>query len=92
MMIFMDLKGLRKKIDEIDDELVDVISRRISLMPEVAEVKRRENVGIDQQDREREVIDNIRKKAEEKGLDPNFMEKIMSEIITESKKIQKRNM
>ena len=88
----MDLKSLRKKIDEIDDELVDVISRRISLMPEIAEKKRRENVGSDQQDREREVIDNIRKKAEEKGLDPNFMEKIMSEIITESKKIQKKNM
>ena len=88
----MDLKSLRKKIDEIDDELVDVISRRISLMPEVAEVKRRENVGIDQQDREKEVIDNIRKKAGENGLDQDFMEKIMSEIITESKKIQKRNM
>jgi len=88
----MDLKSLRKKIDEIDDELVDVISRRISLMPEVAEVKRRENVGIDQQDREREVMVNIRKKALEKGLDQDFMEKIMSEIITESKKIQKRNM
>lgn len=91
-MVFMDLKSLRKKIDEIDDELVDVISRRLSLMPEIAEVKRRENVGIDQQDREREVIVNIRKKAGENGLDQDFMEKIMSEIITESKKIQKRNM
>jgi len=72
----MDLKSLRKKIDEIDDELVDVISRRISLMPEVAEVKRRENVGIDQQDREREVMVNIRKKAGENGLDQDFMERL----------------
>lgn len=88
----MDLKCLRKKIDELDDELVDVISRRLSIMPEIAEVKRRENVGIDQQEREREVIENIRKKAGESGLDPDFMERIMSLIITESKKVQKKNM
>ena len=88
----MDLKSLRKKIDEIDDELVEIISKRLSIMPEIAEVKRRQNVGIDQQAREKEVIENIRKKARENCLDPDFMEKIMTEIINESKKIQRKSM
>ncbi len=84
----MELEDLRKQIDEIDEELVEVISRRLSIMPEVAEIKRSQNVGIDQKGREREVLENIRRKAGEKGLDPDFVEKIMIEIIGESKKIQ----
>ena len=88
----MGLEDLRRQIDEIDEELVEVISRRLSIMPEVAEIKRRGNVGIDQEGREREVIENIRRKAEEKNLDPDFVEKIMVEIIGESKRIQQRNL
>lgn len=84
----MKLEDLREQIDEIDEELVEVISRRLSIMPEVAEIKRSRNVGIDQEGREREVIENIRKKAEERRMDPDFVERIMTEIISESKKIQ----
>lgn len=84
----MELEDLRRQIDEIDEELVEVISRRLSIMPEVAEIKRSQNVGIDQEEREREVLENIRRKAGEKGLDPDFVERIMIEIISESKKIQ----
>lgn len=88
----MELRDLRRQIDELDEELVEIISKRLSIMPVVAEIKRSQNVAIDQKRREEEVIDNIRKKAEHRNLDPDFVERIMVELISESKRIQQRNL
>ena len=88
----MELKDLRKQIDELDEELLLVISKRFSLMPLVAEIKRKSNLDVKQNGREKELITDIRSKAEQKNLDPDFIERIITEIMTESKKIQKRSM
>ncbi|MFH1127637.1 MAG: chorismate mutase [archaeon] len=88
----MELEDLRKQIDELDELLLEVMSKRLSLMPRVAEIKRCRGIDIDQQDRERQLVENIRRKAKQKGLDPDFIERIITEIIKESKSIQKKNM
>ncbi len=88
----MELEDLRKQIDELDCELLEVISRRLAIMPMVADVKREQNAPVNQEDRERELMANIRRKADEVGLDPDFVERIMTEIIAESKRIQERSM
>ena len=48
----MELKDLRKQIDELDEELLLVISKRFSLMPLVAEIKRKSNLDVKQNGRE----------------------------------------
>ncbi len=88
----MELEDLRKQIDELDCELLEVISRRLALMPKVADVKRECNAPVNQEDRERELIESMRKMAQEREMSPDFVERIMREIITESKRIQERSM
>lgn len=88
----MELEDLRKQIDELDCELLEVISRRLALMPRVADVKREQNASVNQEDRERELMANMRKMAQEREMSPDFVERIMREIIAESKRIQERSM
>ena len=88
----MELEDLRKQIDELDCELLEVISRRLALMPMVADVKREQNASVNQEDRERELMANMRKMAQEREMSPDFVERIMREIIAESKRIQERSM
>ena len=88
----MELEDLRKRIDELDCELLDVISRRLALMPMVADVKREQNAPVNQEDRERELMEGMRKMAQERGMSADFVERIMAEIIAESKRIQERSM
>ncbi len=88
----MELEDLRKQIDELDCELLEVISRRLALMPKVADVKREQNASVNQEDRERELMANMRKMAQEREMSPDFVERIMREIIAESKRIQEQSM
>lgn len=88
----MNLEDLRKHIDELDYELLEVISRRLALMPMVADVKRSQNTSVNQENRERELMARMRKMAQKKEMNPDFVERIMREIITESKRIQERSM
>ena len=87
----MELDDLRKKIDEADEELLNIIAERLSLMPKIAAIKQSQNISINQETREKEVIEKIRKKAVQRKLNPDFIEKIIIEIIQESKKIQEKN-
>ena len=42
----MDLKKLREEIDKIDDEILDLLDKRMSIVKEVGELKLKSNVAI----------------------------------------------
>ena len=52
----MNLEEIRVKLDEIDKELVEVVAKRIALIPSVAEYKKENNVAIYDPEREKEII------------------------------------
>jgi len=85
----MDLKELRAKLDEIDEELVNVIAKRVALIPEVAKYKK-EN-GLPRKDAEREdgLIEAKRKIATELGVSPELVEDVFRRLIQESHIIEK---
>ena len=55
----MDLKELRKNIDEIDRELVDLFVRRMSISAEVAEYKREVGMPVLDPARERALLERV---------------------------------
>lgn len=83
-----DLKKLRKKIDSIDRKIIYLLCKRFEAVEEVAKVKK--NLGLDVNDeaREREVIQNCKRAA--KNLDEEFVEELARLILAQSKKIQSR--
>lgn len=84
----MELATIRKELDQIDKELVSLLAKRLSLMPEVAQYKKRNKVDVDQPDREKEILEAKRKLAEKLDVNPDFIEELYKKIFQESKRIQ----
>jgi chorismate mutase len=56
----MDISDWRKKIDELDRKLVDLLSQRAQAAHEIGKLKRGAGLPIYEPDRERAVFDNVR--------------------------------
>ncbi len=84
----MELSEIRQKLDEIDKELVLLLSKRMALIPAVAEYKKKNNLPRYQPEREKQVIDSKRKIALENNLNPDLIEKIYREIINDAHRIE----
>ncbi|MDD7794937.1 prephenate dehydratase [Clostridium sp. 'White wine YQ'] len=93
------LEGWRKKIDEIDRELMDLFERRMDLVANVAKYKEENNLPIFQEDREKLVIEknlNHIQKEELKKYAEEFLQSLMDvskeyqreKVINEKNKIK----
>jgi chorismate mutase-like protein len=56
----MDISDWRKKIDELDRKLVELLSQRAQAAHEIGKLKRDAGMPIYEPDRERAVFDNVR--------------------------------
>ena|SRR5579863_8854042 len=56
----MDISELRKKIDELDGKLVELLSQRAHAAHEIGKLKRNLGMPIYEPDRERTVFDHVR--------------------------------
>ena len=59
----MGLKDIRVQIDEIDDDLVKLFTKRMALSAQVADYKKEHNLPIYIPAREREILQNVAAKA-----------------------------
>ena len=82
----MNLKEIRKSIDLLDARILKLLNDRM----ELALMTKRFKTRIEESEREREVLDRIRRNASSL-IDPGFVEKIYQEIIKESKNLQKKD-
>ena len=57
----MDISDWRKKIDELDGKLVELLNRRASAAIEIGRLKRNTDLPIYEPEREREVIANAQR-------------------------------
>ena len=81
---------LRNKIDQIDDDLLKLLSKRIKTVEALAEIKAKNNVPIVQVKRWKEVLGLTLEHAKETGIDKDSMSQIMELIHLNAIKIQKR--
>ena len=79
---------LREKINEVDDELLRILSSRMMLSKEVGDWKREKNVAIFQVSRWEEVLKRVLKLAENMGLDADFVKSLYMLLHDESIRIQ----
>ncbi len=82
----MDLEELRKKIDQIDSELLGLLSRRMLLSLRTGRIKER----VEDKEREKDILTSL-KMREDPLISPSFTEKLYREIMSESKRLQKEN-
>lgn len=75
------IKSLRKIIDAIDEQILDLIKSRMEVVIEIGEAKKQTKAEVVDQSRELEIYQRLMEKAEEKGIDPAIVKKIWKLLI-----------
>lgn len=83
-----DLQALRTEIDQIDQQLWEIIGKRVNVAREIGEWKRLHNVPIIQTQRFQEVLDHSRKLGEQYGLSDEVVREITEALHKESVRVE----
>jgi chorismate mutase len=79
-----NLSELRKQIDELDDQLVELISKRMRVSREIGTYKKEHNMQVLQASRYSEILEARINQAIKFGIDGDCMQKILEAIHEES--------
>jgi chorismate mutase len=83
-----EIKQLRKRIDEVDEQILQSLSERAEICRSIGLVKEKQGIPIQDFPRENDVYANIREKASELGLDPAHVEAIYRQIVNMCSAVQ----
>lgn len=85
------LAAYRRRIDDVDAELVRMLARRFRITEEIGQYKAAHGLPPVDLVRQHEQIDGLREFAVQEGLDPEFCEKfvhlVMDEVIRNHRRI-----
>lgn len=84
----MELKDLREEIDNIDSELVKLFTKRMNIAAQVADYKKEHNLPIYVPAREREILQEVAKKAGPEMAE--YMQTLFKTLFALSKDYQNR--
>ena len=82
------LLPLRQQIDEIDESIFALISKRMEVSRRIGQIKKSESLPVFQEERFAELMNKRLKWAKENGLSAEMVEAIMNAIHEESCKLQ----
>lgn len=80
----IQLDKLRKDIDSVDNQLLDLIGQRLALMNKVGDLKSKAGLSLHDPTIEAEIIARIRDKAISRQLSPDFFEDILKRLMHEA--------
>lgn len=83
----MDLSDWRRKIDEVDEKMLALLNERAGYVLGLAPLKRQQQVPIYEPNREREVIDNMRRRNQG-PLGDEAVRHIFEAIMAEMRAVQ----
>jgi 3-deoxy-7-phosphoheptulonate synthase len=87
-----DITGLRHDLDEVDGGIVRLIAQRREIITAIAEVKETGASGIQDTDRERQVLEGVAAAAAELGVSASLVRRIFRELISDSVAQQARRL
>jgi chorismate mutase len=76
-----DINQLRKKIDSIDEQILQLLSERADVCRLIGASKQKQKIPIKDLPRENDVYAHIRAKAAGLGLDPVQVEAVYRQIV-----------
>ena len=74
------LNLIRKKLDKLDNSLINIIKKRTLLVKKVIELKEYKNEIVDKK-RIKKILKNIKKKSIQNKIDPNITKRIWLNMI-----------
>jgi chorismate mutase len=86
-----DLDGWRKRIDEIDQQLIKLLNERSSCAVAIGHIKKKANLPAWSPEREAEILRNV-VKANRGPLDNAAMRRLFERIIDEARSLERHAM
>lgn len=83
-----NISVLRQQIDEIDEQLLSLLGKRMRISREIGTYKKEHNMPILQSGRYTQILDNRGEMGKALDLTPDFVKEIMKSIHEESVKVQ----
>jgi len=83
-----EIKQLRKKIDEVDEQILLSLSERVEMCRSIGLVKEKHGMPIQDFPREHDVYAHIREKAADLGLDPPHVAAVYRQIVNMCSAVQ----
>ncbi|ALM50719.1 cytochrome C4 [Flavobacterium psychrophilum] len=78
------MSRLRFNIDEYDDKIIEILSKRMAVADEIGALKKEKNVAVLQSQRWTEILDKMIAQGAGKGLGEDFIKNIFKAIHQES--------
>lgn len=87
--LFTDkLSQLRNAIDEIDDELINILKKRMNVIEQIGQYKKEHHITIFQLERWQEILKTREQWADKLGMSKNYIDKICQLLHEESIRVQ----
>ncbi|WP_086475513.1 MULTISPECIES: bifunctional 3-deoxy-7-phosphoheptulonate synthase/chorismate mutase type II [Arenibacter] len=84
------LSNLRAQIDVIDNQVIDILGKRMKISDSIGELKKQKNVAVLQSNRWNAILGNMILEGEARGLSEEFILKMFKAIHQESINHQER--
>jgi chorismate mutase len=78
----------RKRIDEVDDQILSALCERVKLCKAIGEAKKKQGLAVRDSARESQVYRRIKEKSLQFGLDSGQIEAVYREIVNMCSAVQ----
>ncbi len=79
-----NLQALRRHIDILDEQILELMAKRMEVVREIGAIKRRQNISLLQPDRWQKVYERALDFARENGMNEEFIRTVYSAVHEES--------
>jgi chorismate mutase len=83
-----DIKKLRDEIDDLDKQLLKLLSQRFRLSVMIGEIKKENRLDVFDPEREKKLFTMLEKDCKDLGINKEFVFKIWKQIIDRSYSLQ----
>ena len=88
----LNLNDVRRRIDYLDNDIINLISSRINLVPSIIDYKKKHSLPIHQPGREQELYEKYAMLANRHDINPELVQEIFKLIITEMRQLQDKQL
>ncbi len=82
------MKDKRNQIDEIDEQIVELLAKRMNLVKEIGRMKNESGTNITDEEREKKIRERLKVLVKENELSEEFVNNLYTRIFMESRRIQ----
>jgi chorismate mutase len=83
-----EISKQRKKIDEIDDQILLALCKRVKICKAIGDAKKKQNMPIRDLSRESEIFKRIKEKSAQIGLNADQVKAVYREIVNMCSAVQ----